>query len=121
MMGMGSMGGDVKNVNGILSASSNLGMNGNHILAGNGVSNSNPGLGASGYNGMGNGLGQSTMANGIRSLGNNSMSMNGRVSLGMAREQSMNQQQQDFGNQLINGLGAGNGFNNLHFDWKASP
>ncbi|KAL3840063.1 hypothetical protein ACJIZ3_024654 [Penstemon smallii] len=124
MMGMGNMNNDVKNVNGMSSpASNNVGMNGSsNILVGNGLAN---GIGGSGYGGMG----QSAMVNGIRAaLGNNnSLSMNGRaVGLAMSREQSMNhhhqqQQQQDLGNQLLNGLGAVNGFNNPQFDWKASP
>ncbi|KAK6114987.1 hypothetical protein DH2020_007256 [Rehmannia glutinosa] len=99
MMGMGAMNTDVKNVNGVLSANNNnAGMNGSNIL-------------------VGNGLGQSAMVNGIRAaLGNNnnSMSMNGRVGMAMGREQSMSQQ--DLGNQLLSGLGAVNGFNDLQFD-----
>ncbi|KAL7128318.1 hypothetical protein ABFS83_14G308200 [Erythranthe nasuta] len=113
---MGIMGSDVKNVNGI---------NGGNILVGTGVGNGNhQGMGVSGFGSMGNGLPQSSMVNGIRAaLGNNSMSMNGRVGMQMTREQSMNMnsQQQDIGNQLFNGLGAVNGFNNLQFDWKGSP
>ncbi|KAL0326086.1 UNVERIFIED_CONTAM: Transcriptional corepressor SEUSS [Sesamum radiatum] len=122
MMGMGTMGSDMKNVNGMLSASSNTGTNGSNTLVGNGLANGNPGIGGSGFGSIGNGLGQTATVNGIRSaLGNNSLSMNGRAGLTMAREQSMNQQQQDLGNQLLSGLGAVNGFNNLQFDWKASP
>ncbi|KAK6131505.1 hypothetical protein DH2020_034754 [Rehmannia glutinosa] len=104
MMGMGTMNTDMKNVNGVLSANNNnAGVNGSNIL-------------------VGNGLGQSAMVNGIRAaLGNNnnSMSMNGRVGMAMGREQSMSQQ--DLGNQLLSGLGAVNGFNDLQFDWKGSP
>ncbi|KAL0314400.1 UNVERIFIED_CONTAM: hypothetical protein Sangu_2284400 [Sesamum angustifolium] len=122
MMGMGTMGSDMKNVNGMLSASSNTGTNGSNTLVGNGLANGNPGIGGSGFGSIGNGLGQTATVNGIRSaLGNNSLSMNGRAGLTMAREQSMNQQQQDLGNQLLSGLEAVNGFNNLQFDWKASP
>ncbi|XP_020547481.1 transcriptional corepressor SEUSS-like [Sesamum indicum] len=123
MMGMGTMGSDMKNVNGMLSASSNAGTNGSNTLVGNGLTNGNPGIGGSGFGSIGNGLGQTATVNGIRSaLGNNSLSMNGRAGITMAREQSMNQQQQqDLGNQLLSGLGAVNGFNNLQFDWKASP
>ncbi|KAL0360318.1 UNVERIFIED_CONTAM: Transcriptional corepressor SEUSS [Sesamum radiatum] len=122
MMGMGTMGSDMKNVNGMLSASSNAGTNGSNILVGNGLANGNTGIGGSGFGSIGNGLGQTATVNGTRSaLGNNSLSMNGRAGITMAREQSMNQQQQDLGNQLLSGLGAVNGFNNLQFDWKASP
>lgn len=123
MGGLGMMGGDVKNVNGMLSTSGNAGVSGGNILVGTGVANGNPGIGVSGFGSMGNGLGQSAMVNGIRAaLVNNSLSMNGRVAMAMAREQGMNSQQQDMGNQLLTGgLGAVNGFNNLQFDWKASP
>ncbi|CAN1181346.1 hypothetical protein LINPERPRIM_LOCUS6197 [Linum perenne] len=54
-------------------------------------------------------------------VGSNSL-MNGRMAMAsMVREQAMNNQQQDLGNQLLSGLGAVNGFNNLQFDWKPSP
>lgn len=122
MVGVGSLGNDVKNVNGILSTSNNTGMNGGNCLSGNGMTNSsNSGIGGAGFGSMG-GLGQPSMVNGIRSaMGNNSV-MNGRVGMAsMAREQSMHHQQQDLGNQLLSGLGAVNGFNNLQFDWKHSP
>ncbi|KAH6789132.1 SEUSS transcriptional co-regulator [Perilla frutescens var. frutescens] len=124
MAGLGMMGGgDVKSVNGMLSTSGNAGVSGGNILVGTGVANGNPGIGVSGFGSMGNGFGQSAMVNGIRAaLVNNSLSMNGRVAMAMAREQGMNSQQQDMGNQLLTGgLGAVNGFNNLQFDWKASP
>ncbi|KAK6115631.1 hypothetical protein DH2020_007900 [Rehmannia glutinosa] len=120
--GMVGLGSDMKNVNGVLSTSGNAGMNGGNILVGTGVANGNAGIGVSGFGSIGNGLGQSAMVNGIRAaLGNNSLSMNGRVGMTMGREQSMNSQQQDMSNQLLTGLGAVNGFNNLQFDWKASP
>lgn len=121
MGGVGSMGNDVKNVNGMLPTSNNTGLNSGNCLVGNGTVNSNSGMGGAGYATMG-GLGQSAMVNGMRAaMGNNSM-MNGRVGMAsMARDQSMNHQQQDLGNQLLSGLGAVNGFNNLQFDWKPSP
>lgn len=120
MMGVNNLGNDVKNVNGIL-PTTNMGLNNNNCLVGNGVSSSNTGLGGTGFGSMTNGLGQAAMVNGIRAaLGSNSMSMNGRVGMSMARDQSMNQQQ-DLGNQLLSGLGAVNGYNNLQFDWKGSP
>lgn len=121
MMGINNMGNDAKNVNGILPTSNNMGLNNSSCLVGNGVSSGNTGIGGPGFGGVGNGLGQAAMVNGIRAaLGNNSMSMNGRVGMAMARDQSMNQAP-DLGNQLLSGLGAVNGFNNLQFDWKASP
>ena len=123
MSGLGMMGGDVKNVNGMFSTGSNGSVSGGNILIGTGVANGNPGTGVSGFGSMGNGIGQSAMVSGIRAaLANNSLSMNGRVAMAMAREQGMNSQQQDMSNQLLaGGLGAVNGFNNLQFDWKASP
>ncbi|CAA0813397.1 Transcriptional corepressor SEUSS [Striga hermonthica] len=112
-MGLGSMGNDMKNnVNGVLSSGS-----GGNVLMGSGVGNGG-GMGVSGFGGMQNGPGQSVLVNGIRAaLGNN----NGRVGIG--REQGiMNPQQQDMSSsQLLAGLGAVNGFNNLQFDWKTSP
>lgn len=112
MSGLGMIGGDMKNVNGMLSSGNNGGGGGPNILVGTGVPN-----------GMGNGMGQSAMVDGIRAaLANNSLSMNGRVAMAMAREQGMSSQQQDMSNQLLSGgLGAVNGYNNLQFDWKGSP
>lgn len=120
MVGVGSLGNDVKNINGILSSSNNTGMNGSNCLSGNGMGNSNSGMGGGGFGSMG-GLGQPAMVNGIRAqMGNNSV-MNGRVGMAsMAREQSLHHQQ-DLGSQLLGGLGAVNGYNNLQFDWKHSP
>ncbi|KAI4307187.1 hypothetical protein L6164_030401 [Bauhinia variegata] len=121
MAGVGSLGNDVKNVNGIMQGSTNTGLNsGNCMVVGNGALNSsNSGVGVGGYGAMG-GLVQSAMVSGIRAaLGNNSV-MNGRGGMAsMARDQAMNQQ--DLSNQLLNGIGAVNGFNNLQFDWKSSP
>ncbi|KZV41761.1 hypothetical protein F511_22572 [Dorcoceras hygrometricum] len=116
MMGMGTMG-SVKNVNGMLNTN-NAGLNGSNFLVGNGMANCNPSIGGLGFGNISNGLGQSAMANGIRAaLGNNSLSMNGRVGMGMTRQQSMSQHhQQDLGNQLLGGLGTASGFNNLQFD-----
>ncbi|QCD99752.1 hypothetical protein DEO72_LG7g1037 [Vigna unguiculata] len=113
MAGAGSLGNDMKNVNGILPGSNN-----NGGLVGNGAVNSNSGVGVGGYGTMG--LGPSGMSNGMRPvMGHNSM-MNGRGGLAsLAREQVMNQQ--DLSTQLLSGLGAVNGFNNLQFDWKPSP
>ncbi|KAF5467818.1 hypothetical protein F2P56_012031 [Juglans regia] len=121
MVGVASMGNDMKNVNGVLPTSNN-GLNGGNCLVGNGTVNNNSGIGSGGFGTMG-GLGQSAMVNGMRSAMGNNPAMNGRVVMAsMARDPSMNhQQQQDMGNQLLSGLGAVNGFNNLQFDWKPSP
>lgn len=102
------------NVNGMLSANSSASMNGINSLIGPGVANGNSSMSGSGYGNMSNGHGQSTPLNGIRAAIGHNMSMNGR---GMARESSLSQQQ-DLGNQLLNGL---NGFNDLQFDWQSSP
>lgn len=120
MVGVGSLGNEMKNVNGILPTCNNAVLNGGNGLVGNGAVN-NSGMGGGGFGTMGNGLGQSAMVNGIRAaMGNNSV-INGRVSVpSMVRDQTMNHQQ-DLGNQLLSGLGAVNGFNNLPFDWKPSP
>ncbi|KAA8538330.1 hypothetical protein F0562_027847 [Nyssa sinensis] len=123
MVGVGSMGNDVKNINGIL-PSNGIGLNGGNCLVGNGTANSTLGIEGAGFGSMGSGLGQSAMINGIRTaMGNNSMIMNGRgVGMtAMAREQSMNHQQQDLGNHMLSGLGSVNGFNNPQFDWKTFP
>ncbi|CAN1268407.1 Transcriptional corepressor SEUSS [Linum perenne] len=120
-VGVGAIGNDMKNVNsnGNLPTSNNSVMlNGGNNLVGNGAVNSS---GIGGFGSMG-GVGQSGMANGMRAaMGSNSL-MNGRMAMAsMVREQAMNNQQQDLGNQLLSGLGAVNGFNNLQFDWKPSP
>ncbi|XP_051151041.1 transcriptional corepressor SEUSS-like isoform X2 [Andrographis paniculata] len=121
-MGMGATGSDMKNINGMLSASSNTGANGN-ILVGTGVANGNADLGVSSMGSMSNGPGgRSAMANGIRAaLGHTSLPINGRAGMTMAREQGMSSQQQDVGSQLLTGLGAVNAFNSLQFEWKSSP
>lgn len=119
MMGIGSLGSDTKNVSGILPMSGNSALNG---LVGNGPTSNNSSMSGGPLGGIGGGMGQA-MVNGIRAaMGNNSVVMNGRVGMSsMARDQSVNQQQQDLGNQVLSGLGAVNGFNSLQFDWKPSP
>ncbi|XVF37087.1 hypothetical protein REPUB_Repub19eG0115200 [Reevesia pubescens] len=123
MVGVGTLGNDVKSVNGMLPTSNNTVLNGGNSLVGNGTLNNNSGIGGGGgvFVTVGGGLGQSAIVSGIRTaMGNNSV-MNGRVGMTpMARDQGMNYQQ-DLGNQLLSGLGAVNGFNNLQFDWKPSP
>ncbi|KAL1309792.1 hypothetical protein HN51_052506 [Arachis hypogaea] len=119
MVGVGSLGNDVKNVNGILPVNTNTGLNGGNGMVSNGAMNSNSGVGIGSYGTMG--IGQSGMPNGMRAaMGNNSV-MNGRGGMAsIARDQAMNHQQ-DLSNQLLSGLGAVNSFNNLQFDWKPSP
>ncbi|KAJ0795775.1 putative LIM-domain binding protein/SEUSS [Helianthus annuus] len=101
-------------------------------LGGSGGGNSNDliqagnnNLGVMGNGSMGTGgQTQTGMVNGIRgAMGhNNSLGMNGRVAMQMNHHHHpQQQQQQDLGSQLLNGLGAVNGFNNLPFDWKPSP
>lgn len=102
MMGMGTVGGDVKNGNGMLPVAGN----GGNGLVGH-MANGNRGVGGSGFGNMSNGQGQMGMGNGIRAAVGN---MNGRVGM------TMGQQQQDLGNQMLSGLGAINGFNDLQFD-----
>ncbi|XP_020239561.1 transcriptional corepressor SEUSS [Cajanus cajan] len=119
MTGTGSLGNDMKNVNGILPVNNSAGVNSGNGLVGNGTVNSNSGVVVGGYGTMG--LGPSGMTNGMRPvMGNNSI-MNGRGGMAsLARDQVMNHQQ-DLSSQLLSGLGAVNGFNNLQFDWKPSP
>ncbi|CAJ1971981.1 unnamed protein product [Sphenostylis stenocarpa] len=104
MAGSGSLGNDMKNVNGILPGSNNTGLNSNNgsALVGNGAMNSNSGVGVGGYGTMG--LGPSSMTNGMRPvMGHNSI-MNGRGGMAsIARDQVMNQ---DLSTQLLSGLGA---------------
>ncbi|CAL1412657.1 unnamed protein product [Linum trigynum] len=127
---------DVKTVNpanGILQANSNIGggmINNLNNMGGSGFG-SMGGVGVGGQSvAMANGMRATAMVGGGGNNNNNSLMMNGRMAMAsMVREQAMNhhlhhnhhQQQQDLGNQLLSGLGAVNGFNNLQFDWKPSP
>lgn len=123
MAGIGSMGNDVKNVNGLSPTCSNMGQNSTGCFVGNGPTSGNPGFGSSGYGTMvgGMGQGQSAMVSGLRSAMANGSLMNGRVGMmPMVQGQSMNHQQ-DLSSQLLNGLGAANGFTDLQLDWKPSP
>ncbi|OVA06799.1 hypothetical protein BVC80_8721g8 [Macleaya cordata] len=119
--GVGSLGNDMKPING-MSQTSNTGLNIGNCLIGNGIANDNSGIGGGvGFGNMGGGGigGQSTTVGGIRiAMGSSSNPViNGRV--GMV---SVPQQQQDnMGTRLLSGLGAVNNFNNLQFDWKSSP
>ncbi|KAL2894107.1 Transcriptional corepressor SEUSS [Bienertia sinuspersici] len=120
MMDMGSLGGEAKNIGGILPMSGNSALNG---LVGNGPTSNNSSMSGGPLGSIGGGgMGQASMVNGIRAaVGSNSV-VNGRAGIAsMARDQGVNHQQQDLGNQMLNGLGAVNGFNSLQFDWKPSP
>ncbi|PKI49714.1 hypothetical protein CRG98_029895 [Punica granatum] len=111
MSGMCSLGNESSHVNGIIPGINTGGLNGPNIH--------NPGLGPSSFSQMG---AQPAMVNGFRnSVGNGNPLMNGRVGMGsMVQGQSMNRQS-DMNNQILNGLRAVNGFNNLQYDWKPSP
>ncbi|XP_042520287.1 transcriptional corepressor SEUSS-like [Macadamia integrifolia] len=121
MVGVGSLGNDIKSINGITQIGSNTVLNGGNCLVGNGIANS-AGLGSVGYGNMGVGIGPSATASGMRvAMGNNSMTLNGRVGMpSMPQDPGMNHHQ-NLGNRLLSGLGAVNSFNNLQFDWKSSP
>ncbi|XP_006356714.1 transcriptional corepressor SEUSS-like [Solanum tuberosum] len=122
MVGNGMIGNDIKNGHGMLATSNNSLLSGSNCLVRNGTANANSTGVVSGFGSMNNGLGQAAMVNGIRAvLGYNPSAMNGLVGMTMVRERNMSQQQQDLGNQLLSGLEAVNGFNNLQFDWKTSP
>ena len=110
----GTIGNDAMSVNGMLPTSINTVLNDGDSFVGSG--------GGGGFGSTGGGLGQSAIVNGIRAAMGNNPVMNGSVGMTpMARDQGMNHQQQDLGNQLLSGLGAVNSFNNLQFDWKPSP
>ena len=121
IVGVGSLGNDMKNINGITQAG-NAVLNGGNCLIGNGIANSS-GINGVGYGNM-SGLGPSATASGMRTvIANNSMTLNGRVSSmpSMTQDSTMNHQQQDLGSRLFSGHGAVNSFNNLQFEWKSSP
>ncbi|XP_043688710.1 transcriptional corepressor SEUSS-like isoform X2 [Telopea speciosissima] len=123
MGGVGSLGNDMKNINGITQTGNNTAFNGGNCLVGNGITNSS-GIGSVGFGNMGVGISTPAAASGIRAAmgSNNSMTLNGRVGMpSMSQDPGMNYQQQDLGNRLLSGLGAVNSFNNLQFSWKSSP
>ncbi|OIV89429.1 hypothetical protein TanjilG_21887 [Lupinus angustifolius] len=105
MTSAGSLGNDVNNVNNV-----------NEIQpVCNAVVNGNSGVRVGGYGTMG--TGPSGTANGNRpKIGGNS-GMNGRIGMtSIARDQSVNNHQQDLSSQLVTGLGSVNDFDNLQFD-----
>ncbi|XP_077214301.1 transcriptional corepressor SEUSS-like [Tasmannia lanceolata] len=112
IVGVGSMGNEMKNINRITHM-------GNSALNG-GITN-NSGITGVGFGSM-SGIGSSATTGGIRATMTNNSVLNGRVGMGsMAHDPSMNHQPQDLGNRLLSGLGTVNSFNNLQFDWKSSP
>ncbi|KAE8714313.1 Transcriptional corepressor SEUSS [Hibiscus syriacus] len=122
MVGTGTLGNDVKSVNGMLPPSNNTVLNCGNTLIGNGALNNNKSVSGVGFGSISGGLGQSAIVNGMRATMGNNPVMNGRISMAqMARDQLMNHHRQDIGNQLLSGLGAVNGFNNYQFDWKPFP
>ncbi|KAE8659016.1 Transcriptional corepressor SEUSS [Hibiscus syriacus] len=120
MVGTGTLGNEVKSVNGMLPPSNNTVLNGGNPLISNGALNNNNSVSGVGFSSMSGGIGQSAIVNGIRATMGNNPVMNGRISMAqMARVHEHHQQV--IGNQLLNGLEAVNGFNNYQFDWKPSP
>ncbi|CAH9101693.1 unnamed protein product [Cuscuta europaea] len=107
--------------------SSHLTGNNNDMKSVNGASGANNNSAVLNGSGCLAGMNGSTMGIGFRNSGSSQGGMvrNGSVNGGRVGMSSMgvnHPQQQDFqGNQLLNGLGSVNGFNNLQFDWKTSP
>ncbi|XP_058089755.1 transcriptional corepressor SEUSS-like isoform X2 [Magnolia sinica] len=121
LVGVGSLGNEMKNINGLTQTGNTALNGGGACLVGNGMASSS-GISGVGFGNMG-GMGPSSTASGIRGvMANNSVTLNGRVSMpSIAQDTNMNPQQQDLGNRLLSGLGTVNSFNNLQFDWKSSP
>ncbi|KAA8531069.1 hypothetical protein F0562_005778 [Nyssa sinensis] len=118
---------NMKNITGIPQKDSNSlsgggGGSSRSYLAANGIVNNNSSIGFSGFGNLNGGIGLSATASGIgAAMGNNSDALSGRVGISvMPQDASLSHQQQEFGNQLFNGLGAANGFNSLQFDWNSS-
>ncbi|KAK8685677.1 hypothetical protein V6N13_041675 [Hibiscus sabdariffa] len=110
MVGIGTLGNDMKSANGMLPASNNTVLNGANRMVGNGTVNNSSGIGTMG----GGRLGQSAIVNGMRAAMGNNYVMNGRVGNGMTLiAQGMNHHQQN--------VGAVNGFNDIQYDWKTNP
>ncbi|MCL7046914.1 hypothetical protein MKW94_009003 [Papaver nudicaule] len=105
----GSLGNDIKHINGmshISSAALNIG----NSLLGNGVANDNSLIG-------GGGMGFGNIAN-RTAMRSNNLVPNGRVATVSVPPQ---QQQDNIGSQLLSGLDSLNNFSNLQFDWASSP
>ncbi|KAK6924250.1 LIM-domain binding protein/SEUSS [Dillenia turbinata] len=121
IVGVGSGGSSVKNVNNVAQISNNSFGNGNP-LAGNAMLNNSLGINGTGSGSFGGGMGISATAGGARAImGNNSMTMHGRVGMPLIPlDAGINHQRHEFGGPLLNSYGTVNGFNNLQFDWKPS-
>lgn len=115
MASAGSMRSYMNNVIGLSSS-----LPSTNSLVGNAGVNNNAGVPGEGFGNFGAGVGLSTAATGIRvAVANNSGTLTGRVGLPlMPSDNSVNLQQQELANRLLNGLGAVNGFNDLQFNWK---
>ncbi|KAK6922822.1 LIM-domain binding protein/SEUSS [Dillenia turbinata] len=119
IVGVGSVGSSGKNMNNVAQISNNSFGNGNP-LAGNTMSNNSLGINGTGSGSFGGGMGISASAGGARAImGNNSMTMHGRVGMPLIPpDAGINHQQHEFGGRLLNSYGTVNGFNILEFDWK---
>ncbi|KAI4366623.1 hypothetical protein MLD38_022480 [Melastoma candidum] len=121
MTGAVSLSNDVRHANGSLSMTNSPGLSNSNSLLVNGFAN-NSLMGGGSFSGMVGSLVQPSVTNGIRgAIGNGSM-MNGRMAgmTSIMHDQGMTTQQ-DLSNQLLAGLRAVNGFNNMKYDWKPSP
>ncbi|KAK1588619.1 hypothetical protein Q3G72_025138 [Acer saccharum] len=117
---VGSVGNNVKSINGTAQLSHNSISNGN-CLVGNGIFNNHSAI-STGLGNLGGGPGVSTTACGIKgSHGNNLGALTGRAGMPlMPQDASMNYHQQlEMANRLRNGLGAVNAFSNLQSEWKS--
>ncbi|GMY12456.1 transcriptional corepressor SEUSS-like [Fagus crenata] len=116
MVSVGSLGSNLNNVN---SRSTTLTSTNSQV--GNGIANNNnSGLPYGGFGNMGGSIGLSNAARGMRTaMGNNSGTLTGRAGFPLIpQDASMNLQQQELTNGLLNGRGVVNGFNSPQFDWK---
>eukprot|EP00262_Sarcandra_glabra_P009356 TRINITY_DN235_c0_g2_i1.p1 TRINITY_DN235_c0_g2~~TRINITY_DN235_c0_g2_i1.p1 ORF type:complete len:892 (+),score=172.87 TRINITY_DN235_c0_g2_i1:310-2985(+) len=114
MVGVGSLGNEMKSINGI-TQTGNAALNGGNCLVGNGIAN------GVGFGNMG-GIGPSAAASGLRAAMVNNAALNGRVGMNsIGQDPNMNHQSHDLGSRMLSGLGSVNSFNNLQFDWKPSP
>ncbi|KAI4389741.1 hypothetical protein MLD38_001936 [Melastoma candidum] len=118
--GSGSLSNDVKHANGLLPAANGPGLSNANTLLVNG-STPNSAMVASSFGGMVGSLVQPPMVNGLRSAMVNNPMLNGRAGAASIMRDPGMTNQQDFNNQLMNGLRAVNGFNDLQYDWKPSP
>ncbi|KAI3896040.1 hypothetical protein MKX03_031984 [Papaver bracteatum] len=111
---VGSLGSDIKPING-MSHISNAALNIGNSLLGNGMANDNSLIGGGGGMGFGNIGGGGANRTAMRS---SNPVPNGRI--GTVPVPPL-QQQDNIGNQLLSGLESLNNFSNLQFDWASSP